>query len=216
MKEIRLEERSENGKTWGWALDGSPADCVKFALTKLDIPMPDLVLSGINPGANTGNNILYSGTVAAALEGAMFSLPAIALSVAKLSSFHKEKVIFAGAVAFVPQLIDQVLEQGLPPYTALNVNVPNIPPGEIEGVVVSKQGRAWFIDVFDQQEKNEAGEIYMNVGTQFINSKDGADADDRVVRDKKISITPLHYDMTHYDFREKLRTWKFHTDMLNK
>lgn len=208
---LRFEERRENGALWGYALDGSPADCVKFALTALDIPKPDLLVSGINPGANTGNNILYSGTVAAAIEGAMYGVPSIALSVSRGDLVKRGETCYDAAADFAPRIARLVLEKGLPPRTILNVNVPNMPAEEIEDVAITKQGRAWFIDNFERGEGDGGEATYINVGAQWVSSsdQDADDADDQVVRHKRISITPLHYDLTRHDFRDALRAWNF-------
>ena len=204
-RDVAVEECRKNGETWGYALDGTPADCVKFALTTLKLPRPDLVISGINPGPNTGNNILYSGTVAAAVEAAMYQLPAMAVSI----SYRKdhETIYYESVERYLPPLARLVLQKGLPPNIMLNVNFPNRPPDEIEDVVVTKQGHAWYEDDFQPFSRENGRTFYRNVGAQFIHSQDDADSDDHAIRHRKISVTPLRFDMTDHDFREKLAGW---------
>jgi 5'-nucleotidase len=228
--EITLRRHTREEKSWAYGIDGTPADCVKMGLTTImkGTP-PDLVISGINRGQNTGTSILYSGTVAAALEATMSGFPAIAVSLAVLAPFKGEKLgeqkqeeelqmgfgrdlarkpeDFAVAARFAARLAHTVAKRGLPKGVLLNVNIPFVPEDQIRGVVVSKMGHSVFVDEF--QVVNEvAGVIaYRNIGDRLIPSKEGDDWDDLVLRQNKISITPLHYDLTHHHFVEELRRW---------
>ncbi len=201
---LTLEKRSKHGKFFGYALDGTPADCVKLGVTTLMSEQPHLVMAGINRGQNTGNSILYSGTVAAAIEGTMYSIPSFAISVAARRS---ELCHFAYAAKFAARLARCVLEKGLPKGVLLNVNVPNVPEQELCGVVISHQGQSMYVDVFEGH--GEKGEIlaYRNTGEEMISSTESDDADDIVLKQNKISITPLHYDLTFHQFRKELEKW---------
>ncbi len=224
--EVTLREHTREQKAWGYGLDGTPADCVKMALSTLmkEAP-PDMVLSGINRGQNTGTSILYSGTVAAALEGCMYGVPAIAVSLAVTLPFTgKDEIVnppdvgalrklarspkdYEFAARFAARLARAVHQRGMPRGVLLNVNVPNADEAMIRGVVVSKMGSSVFVDEF--RKINEVGGVvaYKNVGDTLIHSPEGDDWDDLVLRQNKVSVTPLHYDLTHHHFLEELRKW---------
>jgi 5'-nucleotidase len=203
---MHLEKRFRDGKLWGYALDGTPADCVKLGITTLMKEKPHIVISGINRGANTGNSILYSGTVAAAMEGTMFGIPSMAVSLAA-RRHGPESVDFSTAARFAARLVRCVITKGLPNGVLLNVNLPNVPEEKIQGVVISRQGQSMYVDVF-QTIGERAGVIaFKNIGDEMIPSPGGDDADDVVLQQNKISITPLHYDLTLHHFREELERW---------
>lgn len=235
--EITLRRHIREEKSWGYGIDGTPADCVKMALTTImaDNP-PHLVMSGVNRGQNTGTSILYSGTVAAALEATMSGYPAIAVSLAVLAPFKGEQMSpkeqetelkhgdasalarkpedFAVAARFAARLAQTVAKRGLPKGVLLNVNVPFVPEDQLRGVVVSKMGHSVFIDEF--KVVNEKGGViaYRNIGDRMIPSNEGDDWDDLVLRQNKISVTPLHYDLTHHHFVQELRRWMQEEDKL--
>ena len=183
---------------------------------------PDLVISGINRGQNTGTSILYSGTVAAALEATMYGFPAIAISLAV--SFGKPSDPHAGdplymrrlgrsvedyrdAARLAVRLARAVHQRGLPKGVLLNVNVPAVDPEVLEGIVISKMGHSVFVDEF--HKVNETGGVvaYKNMGDRLVYSAEGEDWDDLVLKQNKVSVTPLHYDMTHHRFMEELKRW---------
>ncbi len=228
--EVTLRRHIREEKAWGYGLDGTPADCVKMALTTLmkDSP-PDLVISGINRGQNTGTSIIYSGTVAAALEATMSGFPAIAISLAvmapfkgeKLAVFQPESKAFTGetielartpedyipAAKFAARLAVKVAEKGLPKGVLLNVNVPMASEDKIVGVAISKMGQSLFVDDFKIMSECDGAVCYRNVGERLIQSAEGEEWDDLVLHQNKISVTPLHYDLTHHDFMEQLKQW---------
>lgn len=205
FSEMHLRKVFREANLWGYALAGTPVDCVKLAVTKImkDAP-PHLVISGINRGQNTGNSILYSGTVAAAIEAAMFGIPSIAAS---LHCHRVEQPHFAFAAKFIRALALRVLEHGLPKDVLLNVNFPNVSEEEINGIVVSRQGQSMYVDLY--KEVREEGEkiILRNVGEELIASNEGEDIDDFVIFQNKVSITPLHYNLTFEPFRDELKEW---------
>lgn len=228
--EVTLRRHVREEKEWGYGLDGTPADCVKMALTTImkDAP-PDLVISGINRGQNTGTSILYSGTVAAALEATMSRVPAIAVSLAVMSPFKGEKLgsfqpgsteladpakslgrtveEYRPAARFAARLAQTVAKRGLPRGVLLNVNVPLLPEEKIKGVAVSKMGHSLFVDEFRVVSEEGGATSYRNVGDRLIQSPAGDDWDDLVLHEQKISVTPLHYDLTHHEFAEQLKRW---------
>jgi 5'-nucleotidase len=184
-----------------YALDANPADCVKFALsTLLAGDPPALVISGINRGQNTGNNVIYSGTVAAATEAAMYGIPAIAIS---LAAKRTEEADFSVAAALARRLAPQVIALGLPPGVFLNVNVPNRPRAEIRGIVWTRQGHARFTDRFESLPEDNPpglapnGRRYLrNVGETMEVSDDDRN-DDCALAKGHITVSPLCFDMTH-------------------
>jgi len=212
FKDMAYRRVEHDGVLWGHSLDGMPPDCVKLGVLALAPRKPNLVISGINPGGNVGNNILYSGTVAAAREGAMLGIPSMALSLH--CNRTVDKVLhYETAAQWALKLAPMVLQRGLPPGVILNINVPNLPAGEIRGGVITRQGRVMFID--DMQPSRENGEAnsgevraYRNVGSTIIlEGNHDEDVDDAVLRARKVSITPLHYDLTCHAFRDELTGW---------
>jgi len=182
-----------------YSIDGTPTDCVTLALTKiLGERLPEIVVSGINYGANLGDDVTYSGTVAGALEASVFNLPGIAVSLATRSDFD-----FTHAAAFAAELTRKVLSEGLPEGTILNVNVP---PGEIRGSRLTHQGikiaRTAIIEGVDPRRRP-----YYWIGEQETSWKKDEGSDYAAIEQGLISITPLRTDMTDYRALEQLRGW---------
>lgn len=197
---LRVTNFYKNDFFFGYAVNGTPADCVKLAYWALDIK-PDIVISGINLGSNTGINILYSGTVSAATEGMFLDVPSIAIS---LTTFHNPDFRFAAR--FAHRLSKIVIEHGLPKGTLLNINVPAIPEEEIEGVVITRQGHANYQEKFDKRIDPHKRVYYWLTGTKIELEQDN-EVDDRAILDKKISITPVQFDLTNYGFMAELKSW---------
>ncbi len=202
--DLTLVERKKDGRIWGYGLEGTPADCVKFAISKLMPAPPHLVISGINLGQNTGNSILYSGTVAAAIEATMYGIPAMAVSIA---TFDLENACFNTAARFAADLVQILLKKDLSGEVLLNVNIPNVPEDQIRGVVISRQGKSMFQDLFEHQGEINGLPAFRNIGSSMVPSPDEEDFDDIVLSQNKISITPLQYDLTHHQFRNELDRW---------
>ena len=199
---LRVTKADRNGQFFGYAVNGTPADCVKIAVKCILNKKPDLVISGINQGSNTATNVIYSGTVSAAAEGVILGIPSIAVS---LTSFSRQEFDYAAKVALQVSL--QVLEKGLPPRTLLNVNVPAIPEADIEDVVATRQGMGRYEEVFDKRTDPQNRTYYWMAGKRMILDTDD-DIDDVVVMNNKVSVTPIQYDLTHYEFLKELQKWK--------
>jgi len=201
-----LRTPHSEGVHWGWSFQGKPADCVKVAVTVISKDRPiDLVLSGINQGQNLGTNILYSGTVAAAREGVLLGIPSIAFSQAYRDI---TKVDFAVAARIALDLTRKVLARGLPPGVFLNVNIPPAKWEDIQGYAITRQGDSGFRDKFMHisGHPDNGGVLYRNVGERFApSSSEDLDLDDRAVKQKKVSITPLHVDTTAHHILESLQ-----------
>ena len=200
---LLVKSVKRNGIFFGYAVKGTPADCVKLAINELVEQQPDLVVSGINLGANVGINVIYSGTVSAATEGAILGVPSIAISI---NTFKDPN--FAPAARFARLLARQVNKYGLPPHTSLNVNVPAIPENEIKGVRVTRQGVTRFVESFDRRVDPRENVYYWQCGSTPPLEEDD-DTDACALARNYISITPIHHDLTNYGFMESLRRWSF-------
>lgn len=203
MDPLRVKPVNRNGTFFGYAVNGTPADCVKLAIKELMEERPDLVVSGINLGANVGINVIYSGTVSAATEGTILGIPAIAFSINSIRSPD-----FEPAAMFGRLLVRDVGAKGLPPRTLLNVNVPALRANELKGVRVTRQGVTRFVERFDRRVDPRDSVYYWQCGSTPLLEEDG-DTDGSALAGGYISITPIHYDLTNYAFLDTLRTWVF-------
>ncbi|MEW6141275.1 MAG: 5'/3'-nucleotidase SurE [Thermodesulfobacteriota bacterium] len=195
---IRSREYAKKGIFYGHGIGGTPADSVKLGLYSILPRRPDLVLSGINDGANLGINVLYSGTVSAATEAAILGVPSMAVSIAQ-----KKNPPFEWALPHVEKLGAWILKNGLPRGVALNVNIPALPPDEIKGYKVTRQGLQKFRENFDRREDPRGNYYYWLTGEATADEKDG-DTDVVAVREGYVSVTPLFYDLTAHNHTETL------------
>lgn len=183
------------------AVDGTPTDCVHLALTGLLEHEPDMVVSGINAGANLGDDVLYSGTVAAAMEGRFLGRPAIAISMNAWMPQHWET---AGRVA--EELVRRIEPESLPPNTILNVNVPDIPWDELKGYQATRLGFRHKSESVITSQDPRGRTIYW-VGAAGGEQDGGPGTDFHAVRNGYVSITPLHTDLTRYAALEQVGGW---------
>jgi 5'-nucleotidase len=198
---LRSAQFVKNGSFFGYAVDGTPADAVKLGVRSILKVKPDLLISGINHGSNTAINVIYSGTVSAATEGTILGVPSIAVS---LTTYDVPD--FRYAAKFARKLALLVLKYGLPPGTLLNVNVPSVSEKSIRGVMVTKQGRSSWNDTFEVRRDPNKKEYYWLTGQLDIIDKT-LDTDQIAVMSNYVSITPIKYDLTDYDFLAHLKTW---------
>lgn len=198
---LRVKEFKKDGKFFGYAVQGTPADCVKLAVRAILKIEPDLVVSGINHGSNTAISVIYSGTVSAATEGTILGIPSIAVS---LTTYAPADFRFAAQFARKLALI--VIKRGLPPGTLLNVNVPPLKPSEIRGVLVTRQGKAVWNDTFDHRRDPNDREYYWLTGG-LENVDTDLEFDEAAVRNSYISVTPIQYDLTDYKMFEPMKRW---------
>lgn len=178
-----------------YSVDGTPTDCVMLALTKILEQRPDIVVSGINHGANLGDDVTYSGTVAGAFEAAIFRLPGIAVS---LTTREGD---FTHAAAFAAQVTERVLRDGLPAGTILNVNVP---PGPVRGARLTHQGKAAAVSEIIEGT-DPRGKKYYWIGVQKLSWKEDPESDYGAIGEGLVSITPLRTDLTDYGVLETMR-----------
>ncbi len=190
-----------NGVFHGWSVDGRPADCVKLALLELLPWRPDFVVSGINAGANTGINVLYSGTVAGAAEGAFFGIPSVAFSL-KLS----EELNFRRAGAIARDVFRTYVASQPPAGSCLNVNIPALDKGWPMGVRVSPQSSAPMQDHYHKQTDATGRAIYILDG-RLPNHQDHPDTDLEAIEHGYIAVTPLRFDMTDHSRMGAVAQW---------
>lgn len=202
-KPLRVKRVELDDGTMAYISNGAPSDCVALAMLGVLPRKPDLVVSGVNQGANLGQDITYSGTVAAAMEGVIFGLPAIAVS---LASHESED--FSYAAEFSAHLVNLVLERGLPPGILLNVNVPAIPQEQIKGTLITRLGRRVYSDVLVER-KDPRGHTYYWIGGEPPSGVPEKGTDIWALTNDYISITPLHMDMTEYELLEKMKEWEW-------
>lgn len=203
LNPLRVNTVNRNGGFFGYALTGTPADCVKIAVNELLEMRPQLVVSGINQGANVGVNVIYSGTVSAATEAAVLGIPSIAVSI---DSFGPTD--FGPAARFIPKLAALVEKEGLPPGISLNVNVPNLPADKLRGVRITHQGSMKCLEKYDRR-MDPRNHTYYWLCNSAIESDDNPDADSSALAAGYISITPIQHDLTSYPTLDKLKGWSF-------
>ncbi|MCM2263703.1 MAG: 5'/3'-nucleotidase SurE [Desulfuromonadales bacterium] len=194
---------TEHAADW-WAVDGTPTDCVNLGIHGLLKAAPDLVVSGINQGANLGDDLTYSGTVAAAMEATLMGVPAVAVSLAA-DRFAEADFLFGGRWA--TKLATMVKTHGLPADTFLNVNVP---PGRPHGMKLTRQGKRRYADAV-VRNTDPRGRNYYWIGAGELSFHDLEGTDVHAVERGWVSVTPLHLDLTNYAAFERLRHWDAET-----
>jgi len=190
------------GAFTGTAIDGSPADCVKLAISQIMDPPPDLVISGLNSGANVGINVVYSGTVAAAIEAAFLGLPGIAVSLYLKNDVPTD---YARSARYARAAIDAVLSAGLHGGQVATINIPSLPRGKKPaGMRVVRQCTRPWVDTYERRQDPRGRDYYWNTSI-FALSQVDQDTDVAALRDGYITITPLQFDLTHNGL---LREWQ--------
>jgi 5'-nucleotidase len=188
-----------------WQVDGTPTDCVLLACNALMSDRPDFVVSGINHGPNMGEDVLYSGTVAAAMEGLALGIPSIAVSFA--GRVLQSDALLEGQVELLRGLLHRLMTlRTFPRDTLLNVNLPAIPAGDVKGVRLTRLGRRVFSDSIARM-KDPWGREILWIGGGSVAWSGPEDSDFRAVHDGYISVTPLHLDLTHRDILDTAKDW---------
>ncbi len=191
-----------NGKPFGIALSGLPADCVKFGVAVIFKEKPDMVVSGINCGPNEGASVHYSGTVAGAREGALMGIPSVAVS---YNSFTKNDYAYAAKVA--AKICKMVAQKGMPVGTFLNVNVPSLKPSQIKGIRFTRQGLEPILGSFARREDPNMREYYWMAGDPPpVKNDDGTDT--WALHQGYVTVVPVHCDLTNSEFLEELKNWR--------
>ena len=205
-KPLRITPMKLSDGSAGFATSGTPTDCVTLGYEIVMQGQCDLVVSGINAGANLGWDLTYSGTVAAALEGAVLGLPAIAISLVFERTEGMEPD-YQSAAGFVAKLARQIQADPLPPNMLLNVNVPLVPPGQSQEVVITHQGRREYVDRILMRD-DPAGRPYYWLSGSIREDVPDPGSDVHAVLQNQISVTPVQLDMTAYPLIERLRRWQ--------
>jgi len=184
-----------------WAVNGTPADCVKLAVEAILPVRPDIVVSGINRGANLGTDVLYSGTVSAAIEGVILGIPAIAVSLTE----YREPV-YDYAAEFVFRLAETLYKRGAESDTLLNINVPGCGRENMKGVAITRLGVRQYKNAFEERT-DPRGRTYYWLAGELVDMEDGDDTDVAAIKNCKISVTPIQHDLTNYGLINKLKEW---------
>ncbi|WP_456370195.1 5'/3'-nucleotidase SurE [Thermodesulfatator atlanticus] len=197
---LRVRKIKRNNIFFGYAVSGTPADCVKLALYEIVNGKVDLVLSGINRGANVGINVLYSGTVSAATEGAILGYPSIAVS---LNEYLEPDYCFAAY--FTSCLIEFLAKNGFPKNICLNVNIPAIPAHQIKGIKCVRQSTKPLIEKFEKRIDPHGNIYYWQCSEKFI--EEDPDTDVVALKEGFITITPLYHNLTSFEILAKIKSW---------
>jgi len=201
---LRLNLIASEPRYLEYSCNGTPADCVKLGQKVILKRKPDLIVSGINHGSNTSINILYSGTMAAVLEGAMEDIPSIGFSL----NDHSPDADFTHLDKYILSIAGNVLKNGIHPYTCLNVNFPARQDEDIKGVKVVRQGKAYWDEEFEERKDPRHRKYYWLSG-QFRNIDSGLDNDEWALANNWVAIVPVQHDMTDYGAIEKISNWNF-------
>ena len=199
---LRLKPSKQFKDIEAYTCSGTPVDCVKLAIYEILKKRPTLLVSGINHGSNAATNILYSGTMSAAVEGAIENIPSIGFS---LLDFHSD-ADFDASKHYARKIAEQVLEHGIPAGTCLNVNIPKGEQDDIKGAKICRQGKAFWEDHFDKRKDPHGNSYYWLTGDFSITDK-GEDTDMWALEHDYVSIVPTQFDMTAHHLIGTLNEW---------
>lgn len=203
-KPLRIQTVSLGDGSCAYATDGAPTDCVAIVMLGFLKEKPALVVSGINPAGNLAHDLTYSGTVAAAMEGAINEIPSIAVS---LDADHDDNIDFSPAAEYASRIARRVLSSGLPPDTFLNVNVPGVPLREIRGVRITRLGKRIYRDALVERQDPQ-GKSYYWIGGDPPSGVIEKGTDFGALSEHYVSITPVHMDMTSHALIDRLKPWE--------
>ncbi len=194
----------DNDVSEEYSCSGTPVDCVKLAVNEILKQKPDLCVSGINHGSNSSINVIYSGTMSAAVEAGIEGIPAIGFSLLD----YDWNADFDTIKSFVRKITLEVLENGLPEGVVLNVNFPKLKEADIKGIKVCRQAKAFWMEKFDKRKTPQGKDYYWLTG-EFINQDKGEDTDEWALKNGFISVVPVQFDLTAHHAIQKLNTFKF-------
>ncbi|WP_132217491.1 5'/3'-nucleotidase SurE [Mariniflexile fucanivorans] len=192
----------DDGPQIEYSCSGTPADCVKLAIREKLKRKPDICVSGINHGSNSSINVIYSGTMSAAIEAGIEGIPAIGFSLLD----YAWSANFEATKEFVKTIVVNVLKQGLPNGVILNVNIPNISKELIKGIKVCRQAKANWVEKFDKRKTPQGRDYYWLAG-KFVNLDGGEDTDEWALENGYVSVVPVQFDLTAHHFIQTLNTW---------
>lgn len=202
---LRLSRVHTFGDIEAWQCTGTPVDCVKLAVDKVLHQKPDICISGINHGANHSINVIYSGTMSAAVEAAIESIPSIGFSLLD----YALEADFDGARKYARIIVEQMLKGVPDKHTVLNVNIPKLRPEEIQGIRICRQAYAKYEEDFIERNDPHGRKYYWLTG-EFVNFDEGTDTDVWALANNYVSVVPVQFDLTHYQLKQQLeQSWKF-------
>ena len=194
----------KNSEIIEYSCSGTPADCVKLAINELMPRKPDLCVSGINHGSNSSINVIYSGTMSAAIEAGIEGVPGIGFSLLDYSW----NADFSHSKDFIREITLNALNNGIPKGVVLNVNIPAVKKSDIKGVKICRQAKAYWVEEFDKR-KNPLGQEYYWLTGKFVNKDQGEDTDEWALKNNYISIVPVEFDLTAHHAIQGLNEWDF-------
>lgn len=192
----------DKGQQEEYSCSGTPADCVKLAVKQILKRRPDICVSGINHGSNSSINVIYSGTMSAALEAGIEGIPAIGFSLLD----YNWNANFEAAKHYAKIIVENALQNGLPKGIVLNVNIPDLDKKDIKGIKVCRQAKANWEEEFDKR-KNPQGRDYYWLTGKFVNLDKGEDTDEWALAEGYVSVVPVQFDLTAHHFIQQLNTW---------
>lgn len=187
-----------------YSCSGTPVDCIKMAVSALAPRKIDLVVSGINHGSNSSINVIYSGTMSAAVEGCIEGIPSVGFSLCD----HSFNADFEPAKPYIRKIVQQILDNGLPEGVCLNVNFPRAAAKNIKGIKVARQANAYWKEKMEERTDPRGGKYYWLTGT-FKNLDNGKDTDEWALKNNYVSIVPVQIDLTAYKMLSTLNSWDF-------
>ncbi|WP_323786954.1 5'/3'-nucleotidase SurE [Psychroserpens sp.] len=196
----------DDGSQLEYSCSGTPADCVKLGVKQLLDRRPDLCVSGINHGSNSSINVIYSGTMSAAIEAGVEGIPAIGFSLCD----YNWSANFDACKTYVKTITENVLKQGLDSGTVLNVNIPNLDKKDIKGIKICRQAKANWEEEFDKRTNPQGREYYWLTG-KFVNLDHGEDTDEWALANGYVAVVPIQFDLTAHHSIQQLNTWEFET-----
>jgi 5'-nucleotidase len=194
--------KASKGPQKEYSCSGTPADCVKLAIREILDRKPDLCVSGINHGSNSAINVIYSGTMSAALEAGIEGIPAIGFSLLN----YDWEANFDVTKKYVKKVAKNVLKEGLPNGVVLNVNIPNTSENNIKGIKICRQAKSNWVEEFDKRT-SPLGKDYYWLSGKFVNLDDGEDTDEWALENNYVSVTPTQFDLTAHQHIKTLNTW---------
>jgi 5'-nucleotidase len=201
---LRMEKIEKNNGVEFYIVSGTPVDCVKLANYQLfSNRKPDLLVSGINHGANSSTSVVYSGTMAAVIEGCLYQVPSIGFSLLDFS--HNPD--FSAAITYIRKIVQNVFKNGIPIDCCLNVNIPKLPHDEIQGIRICRQNKGVWREEFDRRRDPHNREYYWLTGEFHNLEPDAEDTDEWALHHKYVSVVPVQVDLTAYKTIDVLKTW---------
>jgi 5'-nucleotidase len=185
-----------------YSCSGTPVDCVKLAVHEILKRKPDICVSGINHGSNSSINVIYSGTMSAAVEAGIEGIPAIGFSLLDYSW----DADFEAAAHYIEKITRETLKNGLPQGVVLNVNIPKLPKEKLKGIKVCRQANASWVETFDKRT-NPQGRVYYWLTGEFINEDKGEDTDEAALANGYLSVVPVQFDLTAHHAIKEINSW---------